>query len=170
MRHSFWRQVGFVSLAALAVGCGDGESVTVHPVSGKLTRGGKPLAGVMVTFTPTAVGNTNAPGVSSSGLTNANGEFVLVTQTGKSGAIAGKHKVQLTVPTKTDTGGGNWGDPAFIEKMTKQRQAGLNAGASGAPVAEEKSDLVPAEYADGEKTPLTYEVKPGSNSFDIPIP
>jgi hypothetical protein len=166
-----WRARGVILVSALVIGCGD-ATVAIHPVTGKLTKGGKPLEGVMVTFTPVPTG-PNAPTLSSSGMTNANGEFVLIAQNGKAGAMAGKHKVQLTIPDKAAAGSGDWSDPAFREKMTQDRNASLTAGSSGAPTAAdagEQADLIPREYADGEKTPLTYEVKAGTNSFDIPIP
>jgi hypothetical protein len=170
MRQGLWRAGCLASFAALAIGCGGEAGVDVHPVTGKVTKGGQPLAGVLVTFTPVASNDPKAPGVSSSGLTNASGEFVLITQSGKAGAVAGKHKVQLTVPEKADGTGGDWADPSYRDKMMKQRDTSVAGGSQGAPAAAETSDLVPSEYADGEKTPLTYEVKPGSNSFEIPLP
>ena len=87
------------------VGCGGDGGPSLNPVKGKVTRAGKPLAKVMVTFTPSS-------GPSSSGLTSASGEFVLLSQTGMAGAVAGTHKVMVTVPEI----------PAYSSQSVRQRQ------------------------------------------------
>jgi hypothetical protein len=60
-------------------------------------------------------------------------------------------------------------DPAMRDKMMKERQGAVGAGRRGQPVTE-KSTVVPEEYSDPSRSPLEYEVKEQSNSFDIPIP
>jgi hypothetical protein len=146
-------------------GCGGDPGPTLHPVKGKLTRGGKPLANVLVTFTPTE------KGISSTGMTNSAGEFVLVTHTGKSGAIAGKHKVTLSA--RDSSASVQAGGPDNFKKMIADREASTKNSATGAPVAVEKSnadETIPPEYGT-DKTPLqTYEVKAENNDFDIAIP
>lgn len=157
MRPIFLCGVFFVFCA----GCGD-SGPAVHPVKGKVTKGGAPLSGVLVTFSPVA------GGASSTGLTNASGEFALLSASGKSGAIAGKHKVTLTVQ-ETGTAAGGTADWA---KMAAERNAQTQGGSQGAPAAPtKKDDKVPPEYTDPNKSPLPeYEVKAGSNEFDIVIP
>jgi hypothetical protein len=75
-----------------AVGCGS-KSQKFAPVSGRVTMDGKPQEGVMVTFAPIAPEGSIEAGPSSSGKTNANGEFVLTTVQGVNGAVVGKHRV-----------------------------------------------------------------------------
>lgn len=145
----------------LAVGCGE-DGPALHYVAGTVTKGDKPLAGVSVTFSP-------EKGPSSAGVTSAEGKFVVVSATGKRGAIAGKHKVTVQ---KFQTGAGASGsfDPVA---MAKERESQMKGGKRGAPAAGPggKSDgEIPPEYSDALKTPLNFEVKEGSNDFDIPIP
>jgi hypothetical protein len=64
-------------------------------------------------------------------------------------------------------------DEARREKMMKERSASLQGSASGAPAdssAGNKSELFASEYQDAATTPLQYEVKSGTNDFDIAIP
>jgi len=140
-------------LAALC-GCGGGDSVSLYSASGVVTKGGKPLAGVSVTFTPDK-------GPSSGAVTNAEGKFILVCSTGQSGAVAGKHKVTLT---KVEATSGGF-DPVA---MSKSREAGI--GKRGQPKETKASDAIPAEYGDAARSPLKFEVKTSSNTFEIPIP
>jgi len=165
MRRDVRRGLVFTPLVLMILGCGGDPGAVLYPVKGKLTKGGQPLGGVVVNFIP------SESGLSSTGLTNASGEFVLTAQTGKAGAVSGKHKVQLSMPPATDSS--TTSDEARREKMMKERSASLQGGASGAPGAaagSNKSELFPSEYQDAATTPLQYEVKPGSNDFDIVIP
>lgn len=152
----------FVSLVMLqTVGCGQ-AGPTVYPVQGTVTIGGKPAPSIAVTFAPV----DGKP--ASAGKTNANGVFILLTQSGKAGAVAGKHKVILqSQPAVESTG--NFSDPAVREKMFQEREASARSGKKGAPPTE-KSKTIPEEYSNPQKTPLEYEVKAGTNNFDVPIP
>lgn len=79
----------------LAVGCGPGAKYA--PVSGRVTLNGQPLANATVSFQPIAAdGGVNAPAPGSTGQTNANGEYTLVSADGKPGAWVGKHVVRIT--------------------------------------------------------------------------
>jgi hypothetical protein len=155
----------FILLAALllATGCGDGGP-TLHYVAGTVTKGDKPLAGISVTFSP-------EKGPSSTGVTNAEGKFIVVSATGKRGAIAGKHKVTIQKFQTGGSGGGGTFDPVA---MMKEREGQMKGGKKGAPVGGPNGvatdAVIPPEYGDALKTPLTFEVKEGSNDFDIPIP
>jgi hypothetical protein len=146
----------------LIAGCGD-SGPSLSPVSGKVTRGGKPLEKVLVTFYPVS------GGVGSSGMTGSGGSFILISQSGRPGAVAGKHKVTISLP---DSGGHTGGTGATDwAKMAKDRDARIGAGKDGAPAAEVKSEeKVPSEYADVSKTPLEFTVAAGSNTFEIPLP
>ena len=140
----------FVSLVMLqTVGCGQ-AGPTVYPVQGTVTIGGKPAR------------------PASAGKTNANGIFILLTQSGKAGAVAGKHKVILQSQSAVESTG-NFSDPAVREKMFQEREASARSGNKGAPPIE-KSKTIPEEYSNPQKTPLEYEVKAGTNNFDVPIP
>ena len=76
-----------LTFICLCFGCG-----SEYPdVSGKVTYEGQPLAGIRLVFNP--VGDTGAPGPFSAGVTDEAGAFSLETRDGKSGAVAGLHKV-----------------------------------------------------------------------------
>lgn len=142
-------------LFGFVLGCGsDGPQLST--VTGKVTKGGKPLASVSVTFTP--VGG----GIPSAGLTDGEGKFALLSSTGKAGALVGKHKVVLASKASESA-------PVGYEAMMKARQSS-EGGNRGAPKEQPKQTTFPPEYGDASKTPLEYEVKPGSNDFDIVIP
>ncbi len=147
------------ALVCVCAGCGDGGPA-LQAVKGTLTQGDKPLAGISVTFTP-------EKGPSSGGLTNSEGKFVLLSGSGKKGAIAGKHKVVLSGGEKAATAGLSGDDP---QKLYQQRNDSMKGGKKGAPAASKEKPPYPPEYADAQKSPLNYEVKEGSNDFDIAIP
>jgi hypothetical protein len=88
---------------ALTVGCGSGGKYA--PVSGRVTLNGQPLANATVSFQPIAEGSLEAPAPGSTGQTNANGEFTLMSAGGRSGAWVGKHRVRITAVAQQATTG-----------------------------------------------------------------
>lgn len=72
------------------VGCGDGGPA-LGLVEGKITLDGKPMFGVVVTFTAEG-------GSASYGVTDKNGDYSLMFTDDKAGAMVGKHKVTLESP------------------------------------------------------------------------
>ncbi len=83
--------LGTVCLVML--GCG-GSEFDIVPVSGKVTLNGEPLVGAQVRLQPT--GGAENPGPSSTGLTNDQGEYVMKTIDGETGAVVGHHRVSIT--------------------------------------------------------------------------
>lgn len=93
-RKLFTRLAGVFSLllAGLLSGCGRGVDPTIPelvPVTGVVMQGGKPVAGVVVTFEPEA-------GSLSAGATNDQGMFELRYSRDKMGAVPGNHRVRLS--------------------------------------------------------------------------
>jgi hypothetical protein len=157
--------LGCVSaLPILTAGCQDQGSVTLSPVKGVVTKGGKPVPRVSVTFTQTE------KNFSATGVTNENGEFILIAQNGKAGAMPGKNKVTLTAQVTAGPAVVDMSNPSTAEQFMKQREASVPSGKSAAPKTDESNLDIPAEYRDPSKTPLSYEVTAGENSFDIPLP
>jgi len=91
-------------VCGLVAGCGrGGGSFSVVPVSGTITKEGKPAAGVHVAFSPSAEGKKGGEaGPGSTAVTDAAGKFTLQTTEAKprKGAVAGKHRVTLTSGTQ----------------------------------------------------------------------
>ena len=86
-------------LLLLAGGCGGGGAVA--PVAGKVTLGGQPLAGAVVTFQPMLGGGGEAVKVTGSvGQTDSSGRYELrLIEPDKLGAAVGKHRVTISTAT-----------------------------------------------------------------------
>jgi hypothetical protein len=152
---SIVRLVFCLGMMSVLTGCGDGGP-ELATVTGKVTKAGQPLASISVTFTPVS------GSVSSAGLTDAEGKFSLQSAAGNDGAIIGKHKVTLSAKASENA-------PVGFDAMMKSRKAA--EGGKRGQLKEDKSDQgFPAEYGDAKKTPLEYEIKSGSNDFEIAIP
>lgn len=137
------------SIAAAVVGCSQqvgpvGEVIEVVDASGVLTFQGKPLEGFTVTFMPVTGGRP------ASGITDAEGKFVLGTNGANDGAVAGANKVAVVwagPPPTDDTTAGAIDDPADMP----------------APPVE-----IPAVYANPDTSGITVEV-PSSGTADLKI-
>ncbi|WP_435021062.1 hypothetical protein TA3x_002166 [Tundrisphaera sp. TA3] len=139
-------------LAALAApGCGGGEPrVAVYPVSGTVTRDGKPLAGVSVQFHPTAVpvDQLNDDPALADRVVEADdqGKFSLSTYDPGDGVPAGDYVVMIRPPL------------------------GPGSEELDGPVPPKRVEPALAKYANQGTTPLKVTVKPGDNpplAFDL---
>ena len=134
-------------LGLICAGCGDGgpAKAVLHPVSGKVTVGGKPLADCKIQFVMTGKEGAYTSPIA------ADGSYSLVSPDGRSGAEAGKYKVVLMMSQdlqmKTMYSGGGGGPP-------KPGQ--------GAPY--------PQEYSSLETSPKEVTVEAKSNTIDIDVP
>lgn len=80
-------------------GCGESHQLT--PARGVVRLDGKPLIGVVVRFGPdVALKDRTPPG--STATTDANGQFQLVCDNGKDGAVVGPHLVTVYRPNPRD--------------------------------------------------------------------
>ena len=139
-RRQVFDRAGLLLLLVLAGGCGGGGAVA--PVSGRVTLGGQPLAGAVVTFQPERAADAPALQVAGSvGKTDAEGRFELrLIAPDKAGAAVGQHRVSISTASSDGTD-----------------DAQLPTG-----------ERVPPAWRDGSKT---FEVPPGgttSANFDIP--
>ena len=116
----------------LGLGCGSGKFA---PVSGTVTMNGQPLAGALVIFSPIAKEGSIDAGPGSSGKTNDKGEYTLTSDTGRTGALVGKHRVSVSLM-----------NPGTGESDDRRRPGQL-------------VNQVPVRY--NGKTELTYEVPAG---------
>lgn len=97
LRHGYWNMLAdavVLLLALVIAGCGNSDRPALVPVTGTVTQGGKPLAQADVMFFPER-------GAPSSGKTDASGQFTLMFNDGRPGAVVGKHKVVISVPGTT---------------------------------------------------------------------
>ena len=125
----------------VACGCGGGgaDIPALGTVTGKVTAGGQPVAGAIVTFTP-------ADGRPSSGQTGADGTYTLMYNVGNAGATIGKHTV--LVLAADDSGDYEGDDPSVTED-----EGGGTAG-------------LPEAASDGS---ITKDVAAGANTINIEL-
>lgn len=142
-----------VAVAAL-VGCGGDDSdnkVDVYPVSGTVKMFGNPLAGATVSFAPQE-GQPTATAT-----TDEDGKFQLRTYEFGDGAAEGKYKVVISKAT-TSPPSESSGDAGEHDDVVVESHAGGSGGIS---------NEVPAQYTTSKDTPLTAEVKPGSEGDNV---
>jgi hypothetical protein len=124
------------------VGC-SGGGPSLAPVSGKVTFDGKPLANATVGFYPEGP----HAGVNSSGKTNDNGEYTLMTVVDrKPGAVVGKHRVSIIVAS--DAAGSDL--PA--DKQPKNRAPRIPAKYFGG------ESILSCDVPSGGKTDANFEL------------
>lgn len=91
------KRSGYWMLAALAAtlfaGCGE-ETLSLAPVSGKVTLDGKPVPSGVVIFSPDADQGTTGP--NGSGHLNRDGTFRIRTAQ-RDGAVPGQHRVRINL-------------------------------------------------------------------------
>lgn len=134
------------------VGCGP-SGPPLGTVSGTVTMDGQPLSNALVTFTPAEGGR------SSTGKTDASGKYELAFVESK-GALIGTHKVSVTTIAEVAASAPVSSDS---EEYAKQAMGGSQSDYDSAKVTEP----IPAKY--NTATTLTFEVKSGSNTYDIPL-
>jgi|GEM_PF-3882243 len=137
------RALCWSALLLPALGCGSEHPYSISPVSGKLVTS-KPIAAdrIIVTFIPQApeVKGVVSVGAAQGEVNPQTGDFKsLTTLKGGDGASVGRHKVTV-VAVKNSPEGVPMPIPA-----------------------------IPAKYQNAKTTPLEFEVKSGSNFFELPI-
>lgn len=96
---------------------------------------------------------------------------MLISQSGRAGAVAGKHKVTLMdVDASALSGPIDMSNPATMKAMMDQRSGQMSGGKKGAPVAAKTEKSFPPEYGDPMKTPLESTVESGGGEIELKIP
>ncbi len=139
------------SVITAAVACNQAPAgrVPVYPVKGKVTLKGVPLADALVIFeltaAPSSGGGTTT--IRSTGRTDKDGNFQLMTYQGNDGAPAGNHLVGISgMPPRSE---------ANIFDMPKGS------------IAKGNPDRLKGRYVDPKSSGLTAVVKEGEN--EIPV-
>jgi hypothetical protein len=135
----------------LATGCGSDAGPDTYPVTGTVTRSGKPLAGALVEFSP--AGGSVEGGIAA-GMAGAQ------AQTDEQGAYALSIMLDNGKTTKEGLPAGD-----YVVTIRKLEFPGGAASATQPP-----KNVLPAEYAATDSTPLKATVKEdGDNRFDFPL-
>lgn len=79
----------WILLTALGAGCSSGDGPELTDVTGRVMVDGSPIAGAVLTFVPEAGGSP------SYGRTDSDGRYQLMFTFTKSGAMLGKHNVEI---------------------------------------------------------------------------
>lgn len=153
-RHSCL--IALALAAGTLFGCGP-AGPTFHPVTGKLSIGGKVPANVQISLYPVDGKGPIASGTVDSG----SGQFTLTSSGGVGkapgkGAVAGKYKVVL------NSASGGAGSPE--EMMKKYSGGGAGGKAPTAPAAS-----FPKEFGSASTSPKEVEIKSGPNSLDLAL-
>ena len=145
MRKTSW----LLAVCVLAVGC-SGDGFKLAPVSGRVTKNGRPLANVRITLQPEG----ENPGPGSAGTTDADGRYTLAVSSQQytgAGAVVGRHQVRIgsILPGEGD------------------RPTDPSVGSpDGEPLA--GKELIPPQY--NQDSTLTFDVPPGGTDqadFDL---
>jgi hypothetical protein len=155
---------GLLTLAAAVEGCQRGPRWNLVPVEGTVTKGGRPLADIQVTFWADSEAGTQGP--RSSGTTDEAGHYRLRTDNGDDGAVLGKHRVLIL-------------DPAVrmgrAARGPQRKEATRRLSPKVAKRLEEQMKLaadaprVPPRYGRFNDTPLRVEVHPGPQVIDLEV-
>ncbi|MEC9091536.1 MAG: hypothetical protein VX438_02435 [Planctomycetota bacterium] len=147
-----------IVFSVLVSGCGGGATggPSTVKVSGNLTIGGTPAAGVQITLAPIGEGLQPA-----SGNTDDTGYFELITgQTGTPGAMIGKYKVVLVaIPGQDDS---------YMEQSEDNAQDSSNTNATIDPTAG-GGGKVPAKYRKKETSDKEVEITGPTSDLKIEI-
>ncbi|MFO0980085.1 MAG: hypothetical protein U0996_27050 [Planctomycetaceae bacterium] len=130
------RRILLMLLCSFVVGCGGSDGPELADVTGTVTLDGKPLSRASIRFVPEASG-----GSPSYGATNKDGEYQLLFSADKSGAMIGRHRVEIEML-----------EPEYD-------QEGKLVG--------EKPAVLPAKYRNGSE--LSADVKSGSNAIPFQL-
>lgn len=142
-----FKAVRWIPIAILlaAAGCGGGNKEATGTVSGKATLDGKPLAEGCV-----IVCQHLERSLPAGGKTAADGTFKL-TMKDTVGLVVGDYKVLIQTPEK---------------KMTHEEQMKMAQTRS---FPKPDDSIVPAKYRSFDTSNLKLTVKPGANTFDLPL-
>lgn len=139
------RSVFLVALSLL-VGCGaPGIDVKLAPVTGVVTKDGKPLPEIKVLL-ETADPAAKAPMLF--GITNAEGKYEIQTASGEKGAPVGLYKVYLAetkAPAEFDYSAAKGGGPPKV------------------------TSVIPANYQSPKTTELSVDVSATGATYDISV-
>jgi len=115
------------SALLLCAGCGSGYNMA--EVSGVVTLDGKPLSNATILFMPKATAGNDA-GPPSNATTDENGKYTLTTAESGSGAMVGKHQVQVFTVSDQPTGEGEGGDNVYSKANAEKLPAHYNTAST----------------------------------------
>jgi hypothetical protein len=157
----------FGVLIVTSAGCRGQPEFTLAPVEGTVTKGGKPLAGVIVEFCGDPDFATLGPR-SRSAVTDEAGHYQLQTAHGDDGAVVGRHRVCVL---DTRAAGAALSRALGRDKdrrhLPENIRAKLKDLSTNIP-APARSRIKP-NYGRLNETPLRVEVQPGNQVINLKV-
>ena len=155
-------------LLGLASGCSRGRQYPpTHSVSGVVTVEGQPVAEAIVSFLPDDGQNP------ANGVTDASGRYELTSFTRGDGAMEGSFRVTIVKYEKEgeDKPAVSAEKPAAAEAESEEtgNEDYVPAGMVVSQYDTGPKNLLPKQYADQQKTPLTAAVRAEENSIDFDL-
>jgi hypothetical protein len=153
--HHLTRAAAATLLALAAAGCGDGspKPLPTHPVGGKVTLDGRPLAGAEIWLVPTSEGVRDAAiTIRPYARSGPDGAFAVTSYLENDGAPAGEYAV-MVVPA---------GRPARADDEDPEQP---RPGGKGGP----RPPPFPAKYKSPKLSGLTATVRAGPNQIDLDL-
>lgn len=152
----------------LASGCSRGRQYPpTHSVSGFVTVEGQPVAEALVSFLPVDGQNP------ANGVTDASGRYELTSFTRGDGAMEGSFRVTIVKYEKEveDEPAASAEKPAAEEADSGEtgNEGYVPAGMLVSQYDTGPKNLLPKQYADQQKTPLTAAVRAEENSIDFDL-
>lgn len=156
---SLVRIVGPWSCIVIFAGCGGADvPETLVPVTGNVTNGGKPMAGVLVSFNPQ--GETQGTG--GEGVTDENGQFTLQHRSGSQGVEPGKYEVafmQLRGPDGSPLKPSDYSKEE-MESMAEKGLGPMPLGTGSATITEGSEQQLTFDLAELRKKQQTRDMPP----------
>lgn len=144
----------------MIAGCSGAEQAgrkDVHPVSGKVTLSGSPVAGATVVFSPKE-GQPVATAMS-----DGQGNYKLKTYEAEDGAAVGEYTVLITKTAPSTAPPG----PAAHDPQNPTAGAAMHAAQKNAPPKD--GSALPEKYSQLGQSDLKAKVEAKSNVFDFPL-
>jgi hypothetical protein len=146
-----------VTVGIVLAGCSNSSRPPTYPVTGTVTLQGKPLAGAVITFVPTAKDSDAA-----SAITDAAGKYALTTWQAGDGARPGEYRVKVSKQEQAAV------DPSkMVQNLTIEEEQKIYVESKKAPPP--AKSLIPNKYQDDQTSGLTHKVEDKPTTFDIKI-
>jgi len=153
-----------------SVGCKN-DGFTMAPVSGIVTADGKPISDLKIVFYPKGSKENPAPGPFSTGQTDSEGKFTLVSRYGEPGAVVGLHRVGFEMPSNLDPAALGEAQGRLTEMLAEGEADPASAEAIKDEIVKIKKKMrgfafVPARYLE---TPIIELDVPAEGIADHPV-
>lgn len=138
-------------------GCSNSSRPPTYPVTGTVTSQGKPVAGAVVTFVPTA-----EKGDAASAIADAEGKYALTTWAAGDGARPGEYRVKVSAQEQQDVDSSK-----VVQNLTIEEEQKIYVESKKAPPPAKR--LIPGKFENEQTSGLVHTVEAKPTTFDIKI-